>query len=346
MNVQHMSGEGSQRVAELRPHDHRALQTTNTADVDTPTVAMPVRRLIADTDLAVFPVAIGGSVFGWTASADDTEGILDRYAAAGGNFIDTADSYASGLSEVQIGRWLRRRGNRDDMVVATKIGRHADYRGLARTTVTAAVNASLERLGTDRIDLLYLHEDDPSTPLEETLGSVRDLIDAGKVRAVGASGLPVDRLIQARILAAAGYPRIVAFETEYSLANRTDFEGDRALVARGQDLAVMPYFALASGFLTGKYRSKADFTGTTRATRASAHFNRRGMRILRALDSVGAAHGVGPATIALAWLLTRKAVCAPVVSASEPNQVEALVAAPRIALSRSQLLELDRASRS
>ncbi|WP_235934330.1 aldo/keto reductase [Paramicrobacterium chengjingii] len=344
MNAQHMGGEGAQRVAELRADDDRP-QSVNDADVGAPTVAMPVRRLLADTDLAVFPLAIGGSVFGWTASADDTDAILDRYAAAGGNFIDTADSYASGLSEVQIGRWIRHRGNRDEMVVATKIGRHADYRGLSRSTVIAAVDASLERLGTEWIDLLYLHEDDPNTPLEETLGAVRDLVDAGKVRAVGASALPVDRLIEARILAAAGYPRIVAFETEYSLANRTDFEGDRALVAGGQGLAVMPYFALASGFLTGKYRSRADFAGTTRAARASAHFTRRGVRILRALDSVAAAHGVGPATIALAWLLTRKAVCAPVVSASQPDQVDALVAAPRIALSRSQLLELDRASR-
>lgn len=346
MTVRHMSGDELHHVRTDTAADARDATDSRRPDIGPPTVAMPVRRLLADTEIAVFPVAIGGSVFGWTASADDTDAILDRYADAGGNFIDTADSYASGLSEVQIGRWMRRRANRDDMVVATKIGRHADYLGLARSTVIAAVDASLERLGTDWIDVLYLHADDPSTPMEDTLGAVRDLIEAGKVRAVGASALPVDRLIQARILAAAGYPRLSAFETEYSLANRTDFEGDRSLVASGQGLAVMPYFALASGFLTGKYRSRSDFSGTTRGNRASAHFNRRGMRILRALDSVAAAHGVKPATIALAWLLTRKSVCAPVVSASEPDQVDALVAAPRIALSRAQLLELDRASRA
>lgn len=340
MAVQHT------RRVDQRTDEVHVSPVVETTDPGPATVAMPVRRLIAGTDLAVFPVAIGGSVFGWTASADDTDAILDRYAAAGGNFIDTADSYASGRSEVEIGRWMRSRANRDGMVVATKIGRHADYAGLSRRTVTAAVDASLNRLGTDYIDLLYLHEQDPDVPLEETLGAVRDLITAGKVRVVGASGFPIEALIEARILASTGYPSLAAFETEYSLANRADFEGDRQLVATQQGLAVMPYFALASGFLTGKYRARSDFGGSTRSTRASAHFNRRGLRILRALDAVAAAHGARPATIALAWLLTRRAVCAPVVSASEPTQVESLVRAPQIALSRSQLLELDRASRT
>ncbi|GAB2521775.1 aldo/keto reductase [Paramicrobacterium agarici] len=346
MTVRQVGGGGTQNAAVPCSRPDEAVDVRSETYVGTPTVSMPVRRLIAGTDIAVFPVALGGSVFGWTASADDTQTILDRYAAAGGNFIDTADSYASGLSEVQIGRWMKLNRNRDAMVVATKIGRHADYAGLARSTIMAAVDASLERLGTDRIDVLYLHADDPATPLEETLGAARDLIQAGKVRALGASDFPVEKLVEARILAAAGYPKLTAFETEYSLANRSDFEGDRSVVATGQGLAVMPYFALASGFLTGKYRSRADFTETTRGSRAAAHFTRRGSRILRALDSVAAAHGVGPATIALAWLLTRRPVCAPVVSASEPDQVDALVAAPRIALSRSQLLELDRSSRA
>lgn len=305
-----------------------------------------VRRELPGTDSTVFPIALGGSVFGWTASAEDTVAILDRYAALGGNFIDTADSYAGGLSEVQIGAWMRHRGNRDEIVVATKIGRHADFPGLSKQNVIAAVDASLERLGTDRIDVLYLHSDDPEVPLEDTLSAVQRLMSAGKVLALGASDFPVERLVQARVLAAAGYPRVSAYETEYSLVNRKSFEGDRALVARGQGLGVMPYFALANGFLTGKYRARNDFHGSTRESRAEAHFTRRGRRILRTLDTVAAEVSSSPATVALAWLLHRPNVVAPVVSASHPEQVEALTAAAHLSLNRAQLLELERASRA
>ncbi|SEC09759.1 Predicted oxidoreductase [Paramicrobacterium humi] len=304
------------------------------------------RRELAGITGGVFPLALGGSVFGWTASAEDTVAILDRYAALGGNFIDTADSYSGGLSEVQIGAWMRHRRNRDHIVVATKIGRHADYPGLARQNVIAAVDASLERLGTDRIDLLYLHRDDPTVPLESTLSAVRELMAAGKVLSLGASDFPAERLVQARVLAAAGYPRITAYETEYSLVNRRSFEGDRALVARGQGLAVMPYFALASGYLTGKYRSRADFHGSTRESRAEEHFTRRGRRVLRALDEIAAAASSTPATVALAWLLHQPGVLAPVVSASHPEQVDALAASVHLTLENEQLHELDRASRS
>ncbi|WP_437582205.1 aldo/keto reductase [Paramicrobacterium sp. CJ85] len=336
-----------QTTQSREPEEHVEQHPSRPQDVISalPTVAMPIRRLVGDTDIEVFPIALGGSVFGWTIGPDETESILDRYVAGGGNFIDTADSYASGRSEVQIGRWMRTRGNRDSLVIATKIGRHADYPGLSRDNILRAANASLERLGTDRIDVLYLHGVDPDTQLEETLGAVRELMDAGRVRALGASSFPADALVQARILAAAGYPKVTAYETEYSLANRTDFEGDGELVASGQKLAVMPFFALASGFLTGKYRTRAAFHDGTRGARAAAFLNRRGLRILRALDAVAAEHGTTPAAVALAWLLTRPAVCAPVVGATDPDQVSDLMAAPTIALSRSQVMELDRASR-
>lgn len=304
-----------------------------------------IRRRLGGTELSVFPIALGGSVFGWTAVTADTTRILDRYADIGGNMIDTADSYAAGLSEVQIGTWMRHRRNRDDLVVATKIGRHADFPGLGPVNMVRAVEASLERLGTDRIDLLYFHGDDPAVPLEDSLGTAQWLIDTGKVRAIGASDYSAERLVEARILAATGYPRFTAYETEYSLVSRTGFEGDRRLVARGQGLAIMPYFALANGFLTGKYRTRRDFGATARSARAHEHFTKRGLRVLRALDAVAENHSASVASVALAWLLTRPGVVAPVVSASRPEQVDALAEAAVLRLGRAEIQDLERASR-
>lgn len=303
------------------------------------------RRTIGGTDLTVFPLAIGGSVFGWTASADDTVQILDRYVAAGGNFIDTADSYSGGRSEVQIGRWMTTRGNRDNLVLATKVGRHPDARGLSRTSVVDAVDASLQRLGTDSIDVLYLHGEDPGVLLEETLGAVRDLMDTGKVRYLGASDVSAEWLMQARILAAAGYPRVHALETEYSLVNRNAFETSKQMVASAQGISVMPYFALANGFLTGKYRTRAQARGDTRESRAAQYFSRRGMRVLRTLTAVARENNVAIATAALAWLGARPSVCAPVVGASSPEHVDDLMASTSLVLSTEQRRLLDRASR-
>jgi aryl-alcohol dehydrogenase-like predicted oxidoreductase len=293
----------------------------------------------------VFPVGLGGSVFGWTASADETRGILDRYADYGGNFIDTADSYAGGLSEVRIGAWMAHRGNRDRMVVSTKVGRHPDAPGLGPVNLVRAVEASLERLQTDYIDVLFFHLDDQSVPLEDSLGTAAWLVESGKVRHIAATGFSPARLVEARILASTGLPRFAAVQHEYSLANRTAFEGDVELVARGQGLAVLAYFALANGFLTGKYRSRADFVGGgSRSARAASHFGRRGLRILSVLDHVAEEHRTRPATIALAWLLAKNTVTAPVVSASRAEQVDELVAASGVQLTRTQMVELDRVS--
>lgn len=302
------------------------------------------RRRIGPSDLLVFPLALSGNVFGWTADAAESEQVLDSYVAHGGNFIDTADSYAGGRSEIILGNWLRSRGSRDDIVVATKVGKSADHPGLSARAVTAAVEASLRRLRTDRIDLLYLHIDDPEVPFEETLLAVDELVRAGKVRYFGASHHTGSRLMEARIASAQlGVARMVALQNHYNLVFRKEYEQGLARVARDLDLGVMPRFALASGFLTGKYRSKADLDGTRRAE-VGRFLNRSGLRVLQALDAIATEHDAAPAAIALAWLLSKPGVVAPVVSASAMDQVFDLVASVDVQLSRSQLTSLDRAS--
>jgi len=301
-------------------------------------------RRIGESDLAVYPLSLGASVFGWTADGDTSLAILDRFAALGGDFIDTADSYVGGRSEVLIGKWMRERGNRDDMVVATKVGRHHENPGLGSVSIVRAVEASLERLQTDHIDMLYFHDDDPEVPLEDSLATAEWLVETGKVRYLGASNFSADRLIEARVLASAGLPKFVAIQTQYNLMHRAEFESALRIVAAAQGLAVMPYYALANGFLTGKYRSKSDLSADARSVRASAYVNRKGMRVLAVLDRIAGEHGVSPASVAIAWLLAKRTVVAPVASASRPEQVDGLMAAAGIRLTRAQMLELDRIS--
>lgn len=306
--------------------------------------APAARRQVGPSDLRVFPIALSGNVFGWTADSVESERVLDSYVAYGGNFVDTADSYAGGRSEIIIGNWMRSRGSRDDIVLATKVGKSADHPGLSARAVTAAVEASLHRLRTDRIDLLYLHIDDPEVPFEETLLAVDELVRAGKVRYFGGSHHTGSRLIEARIASAQlGVARMVALQNQYNLVFRREYEQGLARVAVDLALGVMPRFALASGFLTGKYRAKADLDGTRRAE-VGQYMNRAGLRVLQALDAVATEHDSPPATIALAWLLSKPNVVAPVVSASAVDQVFDLVAAVDVRLTRSQLTSLDRAS--
>ncbi|MDJ0324007.1 aldo/keto reductase [Cryobacterium sp. PH31-AA6] len=303
-----------------------------------------LRRTIADTDLTVHPLALGTSVFGWTADGETSARVLDRHRDLGGNFLDTADSYTSGRSEVIVGSWLRSRGARDSTVIATKIGKNRDNPGLSPRSIVGAVQASLDRLGTDYIDLLHFHYDDPTVPLEESLGAVDGLIRSGLVRYLAASNFSAERLMEARVLAANGLPRFVALQTEYSLLRRTPFESSLALVTKAQGMSVLPYFALAHGFLAGRYRSKADLTKTTRGARAAKYLTRPGLRMLAVVDRIAEQHAVAPATIAIAWLLARGQVVAPVASASHPDQVEALVAAAGIRLTRGDMMDLDRVS--
>ncbi|MEQ1735857.1 MAG: aldo/keto reductase, partial [Rhodoglobus sp.] len=238
-------------------------------------------RRVGQSDLAVFPLAIGGNVFGWTADDVATNEVLDAFVERGGNLIDTADSYAAGRSETMIGNWMRARRNREHVVIATKVGKSADNPGLRARVLTRAVQASLQRLGTDHIDLLFLHIDDEEVPFDETLLAVDELIRAGAVRYFGGSDHTGNRLIEARIASAQlGVAPMVALQKHYNLVHREEYEGDLARVANQQQLGVLPRFALESGFLTGKYRPKSDLTPTERGGAVAQHLNRRGMRIL------------------------------------------------------------------
>ena len=309
------------------------------------TALRPRMRTIGSSDLHVFPLAISGNVFGWTADSGLTDDILDEYRSLGGNFIDTADSYAAGRSEIMIGNWMRDRGNRSEMVIATKVGKSADNPGLSASAITRSVNASLERLQTTYIDLLYLHIDDETVPFEETLLAVDALIHAGKVRYFGGSDHTGNRLIEARIASAqVGVAPMVALQNHYNLLHRTEYEGGLAHIAHHQQLGVMPRFALASGFLSGKYRHRADLARNARGQEAAKHLTKRGLRVLHVLDSVAAVHERPVATIALAWLLSKPLVVAPVASASRPEQLAALMGAATVQLSRSQVADLDRVS--
>jgi aryl-alcohol dehydrogenase-like predicted oxidoreductase len=302
-------------------------------------------RVVGASDLRVFPLAISGNLFGWTSDDATANRVLDAYAAHGGNFIDTADSYAAGRSESMIGNWMTSRRNRSSMVVATKVGKSADNPGLRARVLTRAVNESLTRLRVQHIDLLYLHIDDIEVDFEETLLAVDELIRAGKVRFFGGSNHTGNRLIEARIASAMlGVAPMVALQNHYNLMHRTEYEGDLALVAAQQRLGVMPRFALASGFLTGKYRQRADLSMNPRGAEVARYLSRRGLRVLATLDSIARAHDSSVASVALAWLLVKPNVVAPVVSASSPMQVEDLAAATRLQLSRQQVSELDRVS--
>ncbi|MEU4654025.1 aldo/keto reductase [Streptomyces sp. NPDC023723] len=307
---------------------------------------------LGSTDLHVFPLALGGNVFGWTADEDQSFAVLDAYTAAGGNFVDTADAYSAwaegnrgGESETVIGKWLARRGNRDDVVLATKVGRHPEYTGLRADTVKAAADASLRRLGTDRIDLYYTHFDDPEVPVEEIIGALDELVRAGKVRHIAASNISAERLQEALDFSAReGLARYVALQPHYNLVTRDTYEGKLQDLAERAGLAAVPYYALAAGFLTGKYRPGAT-VDSARAAGAARHLETaRGQRVLTALDEVAQAHDAPVATVALAWLAAQPTVTAPIASARTVAQLPALLGVADLRLTDTELAALTRAS--
>ncbi len=306
---------------------------------------------IGATNLEVFPVCLGGNVFGWTATEEESFDVLDAYAAAGGNFVDTADAYSAwapgnsgGESEEILGRWMALRGCRDRIVVATKVGKLGGLSGLSAATIRRAAEDSLRRLRTDRIDLYYGHEDDPATPLEETLAAFDALVREGKVRHVAASNYTAARLTEALAVSdRLGLTRFVALQPHYNLVHRAEYEGDLASVCVREGLACFPYFALASGFLAGKYRP-----GTTvqspRAGGAAKHLDEAGLRVLAALDAIASERGTTVAAVALAWLLGRPGVVAPIASARNPAQLAELLPAATLALLPEEIGRLDAAS--
>ncbi|MEU7700630.1 aldo/keto reductase [Streptomyces sp. NPDC039028] len=313
---------------------------------------MTTLRPLGSSDLHVFPLALGGNVFGWTADEDQSFAVLDAYTAAGGNFVDSADVYSAwaegnrgGESETVIGRWLAARGNRADVVVATKVGAHPHFKGLSAPTVKAAAEASLRRLGTDYIDLYYTHFDDESVPVEEIVTALDQLVKDGTVRAVAASNISPERLRASLDFAESeGLTRYVALQPHYNLVSRDTYEGPLLETVERAGLSAVPYYGLAAGFLTGKYRP-----GTTvdsaRAAGAGGHLDtERGRAVLSALDTVAEAHGAELATVALAWLASRPTVASPIASARTVEQVPALVAAAELTLTTEELALLTEAS--
>jgi aryl-alcohol dehydrogenase-like predicted oxidoreductase len=308
------------------------------------------RRTIGDSDLSVFPLSLGGNVFGWTADRDASFAVLDGYTAAGGNFIDTADSYSAwvpgnigGDSERILGEWFEARGNRDEIVLATKVSQHPDFKGLAGDNILRAADASLERLRTDHIDLYYAHFDDQSVPLEETVTALSSLVDAGKVRYIAISNYSPERIEEwFRITEAKGLHRAVALQPHYNLVER-GFEDALLDVAERENLGVVPYFALAAGFLTGKYRDGVQ-VDSARAAGASKYLDDRGRSVLAALDDVAAAHGASVASVALAWLAAQPTVVAPIASARNLDQLPDLIASVSLELTLAELDALADAS--
>jgi aryl-alcohol dehydrogenase-like predicted oxidoreductase len=306
---------------------------------------------IGNSDLDVYPLNLGGNVFGWTADEEQSFAVLDAYAAAGGNFIDTADVYmaraagnSGGESETIIGKWLARRGRRDDIVIATKVGSWDRHPGLSAKNIREAAEDSLRRLQTDHIDLYYAHRDFTDAPLEETLGAFDELVRAGKVRYIAASNYSAERLAEALSISdREGFARYVALQPHYNLVER-DYEAELAPLVEKEGLSTLPYFALAKGFLTGKYRSREANAGSVRAEGAVAYLDHRGELVLAALDEIAAAHGSSPAAVSLAWLAARPTVAAPIASARTLEQLADLLASVELQLTESEIAALDTAS--
>ncbi|HWG07407.1 MAG TPA: aldo/keto reductase [Solirubrobacteraceae bacterium] len=306
---------------------------------------------MANTDLDVYGLCLGGNVFGWTIDEERSFEVLDAYVGAGGNFIDTADSYGRrgpggpGESERIIGRWMAARGNREQLVIATKVGMAPELEGLSAGNVRNGAEASLERLGVEQIDLYYAHQDDPRTPLEETLTAFGELIEDGLIAHAAASNYSAARLREALELGRReGRARFVALQPHYNLMER-EYERELAPLCEQEGIACLPYFALARGFLSGKYRRGGEQVQSRRAAGVDeSYVNDRGFAVLDALDEIAAAHDAPVAAVSLAWLRSQPTVLAPIASATSPEQVAELVASVGLELSAEELGRLDEVS--
>jgi aryl-alcohol dehydrogenase-like predicted oxidoreductase len=311
------------------------------------------KRDLGNTQIAVSELCLGGNVFGWTADEATSFRILDNFMDSGGNFVDTADVYTKwveghrgGESETLIGKWLKRFGRRDQVIVTTKVGMDmgGDRKGLSTAHIERSIDESLRRLQTDYVDVYLSHTDDANTLLEETLRAYAKLIQQGKVRIVGASNYSADRLAEAlRISEEMRLPRYEVLQPLYNLADR-EFETQLQPLCDEKNVSVTPYYALAAGFLTGKYRSEANLEGKARGNTVKKYLNDRGFRILAALDEVAKRHGVTPTQIAIAWLLTRRTVAAAIASATNLNQLRDLIAATELRLELADVELLTHAS--
>ncbi|MFT4471718.1 aldo/keto reductase [Arthrobacter sulfonylureivorans] len=310
-------------------------------------------RLIGTSDLKIFPLALGGNTFGWTSDEPSSQQVLDAFADAGGNFIDTADSYSAwvpgntgGESERIIGRWMAERKNRDSVVIATKVGGHPELQGLSAVNIAAAAEASLQRLGTDHIDLYYAHYDDEGTPLIEAAAAFDALVKEGKVRQIGLSNLSPERITQWITIAQQnGFALPVALQPHYNLVARKDYEQGYAPLAREHNLSVFPYFSLAAGFLTGKYHSTDDAEASPRGGMVGDYLTTNGFAVVDAVEAVASSRGISITTAALAWLLSKPGITAPLASARTPQQLPELMAAVDVDLTAEEVSALDQASR-
>ncbi len=311
-------------------------------------------RKLGNSGLEVSPLAFGGNIFGWTVDESTSFRLLDAFVAAGFNFIDSADVYSKwvpgnkgGESESILGKWLKRSGKRRQVVIATKAGSEMGpgQKGLSKAYILRAAEESLKRLQTDYIDLYQSHIDDTETPLTETLEAYAQLVKQGKVRAIGASNYPAERLSEAlQVSKQSGLPRYESLQPNYNLYDRADYESKLEAVCRENGLGVIPYFSLASGFLTGKYRSEADLATSKRGQMVKKYLNDRGFRILRALDELAPALHSTPARISLAWLMARPSITAPIASATSLEQLNDLVGAAELKLDRASIERLNQAS--
>ncbi len=311
------------------------------------------KRQLGASSLNVAPIAFGGNVFGWTTDEAMSFRILDAFVGAGFDFIDTADVYSrwnegnnGGESETIIGNWLASRGGRDKVVIATKFGMEMgpDKVGLSPKYMAEAVEASLRRLKTDYIDLYQCHKDDPDTPVEATLEAYARLIEQGKVREIGASNFNAERLGEALDLSQKGLPRYQSLQPMYSLVERGSLEGALEDLCLAENVSVIGYYSLASGFLTGKYRTKADMAGRTRGSRVEKYLNDQGLGVIAALDEIADKHGAKPGQVAIAWLMARPSVCAPIASATNLAQLDELLKSVDVALDIGDIARLDAAS--
>jgi aryl-alcohol dehydrogenase-like predicted oxidoreductase len=311
-------------------------------------------RTLGRSNLQVSNLSFGGNVLGWTTDEPTSFEVLDAFVAAGGNFIDTADTYSrfapghqGGESETVLGKWLKQRGNRSQLIIATKVGNDMGPggKGLSRQHIIKSVENSLQRLQTDYIDLYQSHRDDLTVPQEETLATYAELVRQGKVRALGASNFTVERLSEAlQVSQQHGYPRYESLQPLYNLYSRASYEQQLAAFCQQNEIGVIGYFSLASGFLTGKYRSEKDLSDRARAGMVKGYLNPRGYRILEALDEVAKNYQATPAQIALAWLLARPGVTAPIVSATSVKQLNEIVKAADIKLDAAAMERLNQAS--
>ncbi|SFR93272.1 Predicted oxidoreductase [Dyella sp. OK004] len=310
-------------------------------------------RQLGKSSLSVAPLAFGGNVFGWSADEKRSHELLDAFVDAGFNLIDTADVYSAwvpgnrgGESETIIGKWLKQSGKRDKVVLATKVAKWAEHPGLSPVNILQAVDASLKRLQTDYIDLYQAHEDDASVPLEETLGAFGRLIEQGKVRVIGASNYNADRFAEALNVSAKHHlPRYETLQPDYNLVNRGDYENNLEPLVTAENIGVINYYALASGFLTGKYRTEADLgKSAARSGAVKKYLNPHGLGVLAALDEVATTHHATPAQVALAWLIARPSITAPIASATSVEQLSDLFGAVKLQLTRDEIAKLDQAS--